>query len=600
MKSLLLILLLPALAFSAKKYVSTTGSGTHDGSSSNRWTIAEALVGVSPGDTVYLATGTVYVDSLWLTVSGSAANPIVWKAEDAGVCSLRQTGPILRFDYETSYNVVEDIRFQTLSDHCMIIDSAANFNVVQRCRLWGGSNHNGNGMYEASFVKSASYNRILQCYFNPGAPDTLGNELEAEAYNYLSDALTIGDNGLVTGGPLVYHAQVPSNFNTVEQCTVTAFSHMGIAEAYALGQRSNIIRNNYVYFGHSGIGNDRAGSLSLYEGNRSFWNARCFTYAGGTPLQISGDSNAYRFNYIYNDTSDWGDEVNSDNNTLFGFVALVSQMYASPVANRFYRNTISGVSEDPDKMDMIIMQRDDSIAEVSVTNQNYMYDNDFISNILYKPDSGYIIYAYDSTRGWSDLQDNFRGNILTLSLNSSDTVLHGIYDNPYDERYKKASNIETDLATWEENIFASPLFTDSVSQGHARNFAFGTNSPAYNAGLAPATITFSTSSKDTVTVSDCLFFHGSPAAMTWERGDSILIRNGSEVARVEIDSIYYPENRLYLTSAISTTAGDSVHILRTWNGVSQTYTLRLSGGQPDIGAYEAPASSLKYLRGIRK
>ncbi len=85
MKNLLFIFLLAVNSFAANYYISPSGNDSDSGTNSALpWaTFIHAMSVLQPGDSLILKDGTYY-QSLKITVSGTEANPITFKAENDG------------------------------------------------------------------------------------------------------------------------------------------------------------------------------------------------------------------------------------------------------------------------------------------------------------------------------------------------------------------------------------------------------------------------------------------------------------------------------------------------------------------------------------
>jgi len=79
------ILLLPKISQAAATYyVATNGSDINPGTNAQPWaTFSKAMTILQPGDTLLIKDGTYY-QSLDVTISGTAGNPITIKAENDG------------------------------------------------------------------------------------------------------------------------------------------------------------------------------------------------------------------------------------------------------------------------------------------------------------------------------------------------------------------------------------------------------------------------------------------------------------------------------------------------------------------------------------
>jgi len=129
-------------------YVSSTGS-SGDGSYGNPYSVSEALAVASPGDTFVFQDGTY--GRFTLSTSGTAANPITWKAENIHLAIIDDTSGTEHCIQVSSSNTV-NVDYQII-DGFKLIDSqngikirASKFLEVKNCDIIT-SGTDGGGIY---------------------------------------------------------------------------------------------------------------------------------------------------------------------------------------------------------------------------------------------------------------------------------------------------------------------------------------------------------------------------------------------------------------------------------------------------------------------
>lgn len=545
-KLLLFLMLIPSVVLGTQRYATQSGAGTHDGTSlANAWSVAEMHASYSGGDTINC-------DGLWTSKlapnkAGSASAWTVFRTNPGGTqCSVYASNPLDGAD-ASNYTKILGIAFRTPYDasewhhtHYLWIDS---------CRFWGPAI----GSYWMLLIDSCWYARITSNFFDREALETIDVPQEG-------DGLRLEHN---------------CRYFTIENNTFTRVSHATIGLdagvhgiGYPLNNAYGIVRNNTAYWNHTGPGESFRSHYNLFEGNTTYWNGHALARGGGT-FQMSGGWTIFRFNRAYNDSAQNTPIGSPARQTSFLTMSSSNNNLHEYKHNRVYNNVFWGYHQNTTKSYSVMIQ-DDSWEDTD----NDFSDNDFINNIFGGADTSqvYIQYADIATSSCDWVWKN--NNIYQGTQNISGKVFT-IYFTDTDWSNKTLAEMEALISGFSGNFNKSPGFYDSTSRGQWRDFQLAPTSEMRNAGIAVTTLTetladgrYEVDSVD-YTNNRIVFVGGSNKAvadaqwvwfpnalMSWERGDSVLVRS------------------------------DSVFVLATWNSVNQSYTNRLQESYPDIGALE--------------
>jgi hypothetical protein len=236
MKKLLVILVLMAVIFGtvsvsagSSYYVSPTGGNSNSGTITSPWkTISYGASRLSPGDTLYIRGGT-YVETLNISVNGTASNPIVisgYPGETAIVDGQYTLpgGSFYNFFVQVSGNYV------TLRD-ITLMRSTGGLAIFTGTHEYG-INIIGNGARESGLILAGSYNVFDGC------------------------SMTDNGNGYGTGGQGTWGGAIATvgSYTTIQN----SISHDNVGEGLATYSNSNntIIQDSISY-------NNRSANLYL-------------------------------------------------------------------------------------------------------------------------------------------------------------------------------------------------------------------------------------------------------------------------------------------------------------------------------------------------
>lgn len=514
-----------------------------------------------PGDTVALAAGT-YTVGIVPTNSGTAGSPIVYMPATPGaVCSLSVSGGDLVVDLASkNYIIIQDLR---LSKPPYSAGRVVYFNVtsdclLQRCRIYGASSYTNGNIYgnwiTAEFSDCVNL-RVLKCFLDRRDASIPHDSLRGQGFEV---------NGTSTRNVIF------------EEDTAISVSHYAFSLPQGTGSSNCyvIMRNCVAYDNHCGGGNNGTNQRYLYEGNRFFRTGMVNTYKDGQSVEIIGSYGIIRYNYFYEDgpasTTTMGETVNN--------------LFLSDVGNRTVGNMVYGNAFMGNSLNNKLVH---AISFYNSANDTQFGQN-LKNNIIAYPNSysGVTAYFWQNQMTGFQAMDTVGSNCLWTHA-AGDNVAW--LNNGSDHKYTLAAMKSTFSTLWNSgNIECTPGWLDSTTTGINRNFALHSSSHLIDAGEALTVVASNVSSSTLVTVGNANYFHYDWGP--YDRGDSVMIGTN----RCELDSVDYTNRRLILKSAISVSAGASVHVLATYSTVSGTYTTRLVGSAPDIGPseYDAGGSSL--------
>ena len=264
----------PAMAQAHTYYVSPGGSDTNDGSSAHPWlTIQHGADQLSPGDTLMINPGTYQEGGIIVTNGGTAANPVTFQANGAGVIiagsgkvgTTHQDAFLITY---ANYVVVAGITFQNSNRAGVRIDHSDHV-TVRNCIF-------ANNYTWGLFTDFSDYTTV-QDSTSYGAVDQHGIYISNS-----SDYPTIRHNilyhnadcGLHMNGDISMGGDGVISYGLVEDNIIYDNGAKGGSGINMDGVTDTIVRNNLLYDNH-------ASGISMY--------------------QIDGGSGSKR-NKIYNNT----------------------------------------------------------------------------------------------------------------------------------------------------------------------------------------------------------------------------------------------------------------------------------------------------------
>ena len=135
----------------ATYFVATDGNNNNPGSTGQPWrTVTHGVSQLSAGDTLVIRDG-VYLDQLYVTTSGTAANRITIRAENDGQVIIDGEDARRPARINGSHITVEGIVFMNSSGH--VVNISGRHNILRRCSAyWGPDQGNpGNGIGVGGF-----------------------------------------------------------------------------------------------------------------------------------------------------------------------------------------------------------------------------------------------------------------------------------------------------------------------------------------------------------------------------------------------------------------------------------------------------------------
>jgi hypothetical protein len=544
------------MSFAGGYYVSPTGSDANSGSHDHPWkTISKANATLVAGDTAYIMAGT-YTQQISPANAGSVSRPLVYKNYQSDVCSLYVTDAVVNL-YDKSYVVVDGLRLQMAywANSPVVVVEGGGHNAIANCFIYGASTHNNAawGDWPAVKFSNTSYNRFV------------GNYVDRQDHGITDDILR-GDGVCMFG---------ESRYNIVEENIIVNVSHFGIAVPYGVsGESFNIVRNNFAFDCHVGIGNTDATYRCLYEGNASWAPGEVDTYRGGVSCEFSPHTSIIRYNAFYDDSTSAGSaQYNPGGNNEF----VTNTATSTPVDNRIYHNVFMGSSGTSGERHSLFIQND-------APGEWDFGRNVFANNIIAYPNAGtdnYPIHWQDWGKSFATVNDTFRCNLLWNYAPGSPVARWGVgsfstYALTLAQLKSRMPNV------WDASNFeASPLWQDSVATQEHRDFTLSSNSPCLDRAV-PLTVTVRGSTSSTaIHVSDASYFHYNWSGGAYDRGDSISV----DGVRAELNRIDYENNILYATEPVTVGVNKGVYIVATYSTI-HGYQIRMQGAAPDVGAVE--------------
>jgi hypothetical protein len=571
----------PRIFTSGDKYVSKTGSRSNAGTLAAPWNMETACdsAGSRPGlDTLlFLSNGGTYTVPLTPRYSGTSEHPIVFANYSTNVCSLQVSGnEVIDID-GTDYIQIKGFRGRLVpnSGTNVVHVNKSDHVWIDLCRFYGGSSFNGSTWDDQSIrIDSSEYGRITRTYL-----DRLDTAITADENRGEGIALNPG-----------------TRFFILERDTAVHVSHFAIkVEHGAWGgdvlasalPNFNIVRNCVAHDNHVNFGGTDLSWWVMFERNKGWSPGGANTYRDGINLEWVARYGIDRLNMWANDssTANHGSSLWNEYNAS----TSVQSWAASSYGGRHYRNAYLGRRSPSTARPMGCLETLYDTESAGDTLGNEVFKN----NILAYPAP---VSSYDRTRYerkycflWQGLvlPDSFITNLLWTGT-PGDT-LAGCDDSGV--RYKIGGLTGTiHNMFFSGNMEASPGFIDSTSERASRQYDVAANSPVIDAAaqLTNAVSGSNYTSTKQIPVYDALYFHGKWSP--YDRGDSVTfvyVYSGDTVyVPAEIDSVSYPNNRLYLVDPVTVRGGAKVHLRGTYNTVTGTYTNCMSGKAPDIGPFE--------------
>ncbi|MBN9520333.1 right-handed parallel beta-helix repeat-containing protein, partial [bacterium] len=307
-------------------YVSPTGSDSNNGSASSPWaTLQKAASNARPGDMIVVRAGTYA--GFELTTSGTATNPIVFKA-DPGVL-VNAKAPQVSYSKGAinlegaSYVVIDGFKIvmasygsvnsniRSVSNTGVIIRN----NVIDNAAWWGiltGFSQNvliekntitNTQVQHGIYVGNSADNPIIR---NNYVANSRGSGIQIN-----SDASQGGDgvvtNALIEGNTLINNARVLASSINLD------------------GVQNSIVRNNLIYGNRNGIALYQIDGAQGAKNNLIVGNTIVFDAGNGYyPISIVGGSQGSTGNQVYNNIlfrtagSSYG-SIGIDSASLSGF-----------------------------------------------------------------------------------------------------------------------------------------------------------------------------------------------------------------------------------------------------------------------------------------
>ncbi len=536
-----------SLAQAAEYYVSPTGLATNPGTEAQPWSLSKANTSLSPGDTAILLGGTYSEVPILPSRSGTAGNPIVYKAANKHQSLFQNInevdgsrGPAAIVVNQRSYITIDGIKTDGVKRFLMGV-KAGHITLV--------NNHfsNGSGWINTRFEENGDGIRIIDNYFD-GGTDLLqidGGKNHLVQGNFFGDA---SHTGLVLLG--VQNSVVRKN-----KLTNRLWRNMEVEsrrkQPYRLSEYNLIEENTFGFTPTAAI---------QYAGNRSILRGNIFRH------NLTGLSWS---NYLGRDKTPeaWHDEQ-----------------------NRFYNNVIAESGTNNIILQIIDDNKSNGIkVEESVSNSGYGMlfttnlfnppvsgyddvaygDNVVVNNIFYKNGNVKESKSSNSTQiafDWNATPEygRFFNNTIFSGSEGSDVFffMDASYLDPPETRNRSVNSFQARYPDWAlNNLDADPLFDDP----DAGSFYLKAGSPCIDAG-GFLTHTDTSGTGTDIYVNDALYFTNGYGVV-----EADTIRVGDEKAAVlKVD---YENNMISVDRTISYLKDVSV-------------TLDFVGSAPDIGAYE--------------
>lgn len=248
-------------------YVSVGGNDSNSGSFASPWsTIQHAANSVSPGDTVFIRTGT-YHEKLELNISGSSTAPIVFSnyanetvIVDAVNESFVDGYGILTIHQKSNIDIV-GLSFHNGGPHLnnsgIIIDECSNINV-KNCHTYNTVS-SGIGVWESSFVEIVGNDIELAC--NGGEQECI---TIANCSNFLVSNNIVHDSGPDLNGGEGIDVKQGSVNGEVSNNHVYNIKAVGVyVDAYNLNTSNITVSNNKIHDITSGLGGNQGIGIML-------------------------------------------------------------------------------------------------------------------------------------------------------------------------------------------------------------------------------------------------------------------------------------------------------------------------------------------------
>ncbi|TYP76576.1 OmpL47-type beta-barrel domain-containing protein [Paenibacillus methanolicus] len=533
-------------------YVSPTGSASHDGlSTAAPWTLTKAAATAAAGDTVLFMDG-VYSEQFIPQNSGTAGNPITFKAMNAGQTTLT---------YAASDNFVIKILGKS---HLAL----SGFKVTSHLNkgkwiMLDSSNGTAGGTKNSNITISDCVFNYATAGWGPRAPFSINY---TEQLKLLRNSVTEAYDGddLITVANSSKLLIEGNNFNKARH-TVFAFGYAGAYHSV----RDVVVRNNVFnsqwsrnfeiapnsrillegnVFAEQRLGSGNAASRNSIHANQVIFRYNRFirNYGSGTL-----GSSPYETGLLFKD-SVFYNNVFAENDT---WVHYIGDNYAlRTIQNNFYKNNIFYNNDN------------------NASNKNLRYNEPAINP--------------DGTRTISFIRNNFwHGPGVTPMILGTDNNVsnYNLRTLAAVEAMSQISGSQVPL--FDENTNVNPLFTDPGNY----NFTLQAGSPMIDGGANLTKAVGAGHATATITVENPNYFYDG-FGIGGEQGD--LISVGSSGNRARIINIAYTTDP---ATGVVTSGVLTLDTPLTWaDGAS--VNLAYAGSAPDLGIAETGAAARESLQ----